>query len=258
MGLTRRKDRPNVARRRPGGAWRREVAEFAALFVAAGIAHLFSAALGHRESGAVLLIGLGGTLCVIVVANLWWTHRRTRPTHGEEPVRAVRLWRVRAGVRETPGQLAALAAATAATGGTVMSLHTQADTDGTVDEFYVQMPAPVPAETLVTALTAAGGRAVTARPATMHELVDPVTRALLLAASVREDAGRLPAVLATLLDAHLVHAADRREDRETLSLVSPEGRAIRLRRPGMPFTASETGRALAVLEHARRACPCDT
>ncbi len=229
--------------------WRREVVEFAALFVAAGTAHLFSTALGHREAGTTMLLALGGVLLVVATIHLWWSHRRDRQ---RPPVRqeAGNLWRVRARVRETPGQLAALAAATAATGGNIMSLNTHHDTDGTVDELYVRMPSPVRAETLVAALSAAGGRAVTARPATVHELVDPVTRALLLASSVRLDPRRLPAALATLLDAQLVRSGDG----ETLSLVSSTGHPIRLRRPGMPFTAGETARALAMLEHARRPC----
>lgn len=237
------------------GAWRRDLAEFAALFVAAGIAHLFSTVLGHRAAGPEMLFGLGGTLIVIVSAHLWWTHRRERHRRdgGEGP--AVSLWRVRARVRDTPGQLAAMAAATAATGGNIMSLSSQLDTDGTVDEIYVQMPSPVPAETLVTALTSAGGREVTARPATVHELVDPVTRALLLASAVCANPRHLPVALATLLDAHLVSSSadGDRDGRETLSLAGPAGRPIRLRRPGVPFTASEVARAFAMLDHARRA-----
>jgi hypothetical protein len=253
----------------PGkSAWRRDIAEFAALFVAAGIAHLFSTVLGHRASGPEMLVGLGGILIVIVSVHLWWTHRREhhRPGRtgdardgGAQP--SVSLWRVRARVRDTPGQLAAMAAATAATGGNIMSLSSQLDTDGTVDEIYVQMPSPVPAETLVTALTSAGGREVTARPATMHELVDPVTRALLLASAACANPQRLPVALATLLDAHLVSSSSSsdgdRGGRETLSLVASAGRPIRLRRPGVPFTASEIARALAMLDHARGAeHPC--
>jgi hypothetical protein len=143
-----------------------------------------------------------------------------------------------------------MAAATAATGGNIVSLNSQPDTDGTVDEIYVRMPSPVPAETLVTALTSAGGRDVTARPATVHELVDPVTRALMLASTVGADARRLPAALAALLDARLLSVASD-GDRETLSLAPAAGRPIRLHRPGVPFTATEIARALALLDHAR-------
>jgi hypothetical protein len=249
------------ARAHGKGLWRREAVEFAALFIAAGVAHLFATALGLHEAGAMILIGLGGALCVIVTAHLWLSHRReARPlphhARSDVPAEPARLWRVRAQVRETPGRLAALAAATAATGGNIMSLSTQPDVDGTVDELYVQMPAPVPGEALVTALTAAGGHAVSARPATMHELVDPVARALLLASSVREAPRRLPDVLAALLGAHILPAtADGHDVRDTLSLPSLTGRPIRLHRPGMPFTASETGRALAMLDHARARHP---
>jgi len=236
-------------------AWRREAVEFAALFVAAGIAHLFSTALGHRESGALMLIALGCVLCAIVSAHIWLTHRRhsseSRPV-SETVVPAARLWRVRARVRETPGQLAALAAATTALGGNIMSLSTQPDTDGTVDELHVQLPEPVRAETLVEALTAAGGRSVRARPAAMRELVDPVTRALLLASWAGEDPDRLPVALAALLDARLVPDTGDHDGRETLSLAAPSGDRIRLHRPGLPFTATETARALALLGQADR------
>ncbi|WP_345430731.1 hypothetical protein [Actinoallomurus vinaceus] len=264
MGLKLRKgrsiDRVGVPHGHGRRAWRREAVEFAALFVAAGIAHLFSTALGHRESGALMLIALGGVLCAIVSAHIWLTHRHDhhRP-HSSEPrpapetvVPAARLWRVRARVRETPGQLAALAAATAAIGGNIMSLSTQSDTDGTVDELHVQVPEPVRAETLVDALTAAGGRSVRARPATMRELVDPVTRALLLASWAGEDPDRLPVALAALLDARLAPDTGAHDGRETLSLTAPSGDRIRLHRPGLPFTATETARALALLGQATR------
>ncbi|MCO5999720.1 hypothetical protein [Actinoallomurus rhizosphaericola] len=271
MGLKIRNGRPidrgGASHGHGRRAWRREAVEFAALFVAAGVAHLFSTALGHRRSGALMLVVLGGVLCAIVSAHLWLTHRRDR--HGHAPnhsaagiaVPAARLWRVRARVRETPGQLAALAAATAAIGGNILSLSTQPDTGGTVDELHVQLPEPVTAEALVEALTAAGGRAVQARPATVRELVDPVTRALLLVSWAAADAHRLPAALAALLEARLLpDAGDRtdravRSDRDTLSLTAPTGERIRLHRPGLPFTATETARALALLGHARRPAP---
>ncbi|MEV5707584.1 hypothetical protein [Actinoallomurus sp. NPDC052274] len=248
-------------------AWRREAVEFAALFVAAGIAHLFSTALGHRRSGALMLVVLGGVLCAIVSAHIWLTHRRDhhgRPSSSrtdpapEAALPAARLWRVRARVRETPGQLAALAAATAALGGNILSLSTQSDTDGTVDELHVQLPEPVTAPTLVDALTAAGGRSVRVRPATVRELVDPVTRALLLASWAGEDPRRLPVALAALLEARLLpDTGDRvdRVERETLSLTTPTGDRVRLHRPGLPFTATETARALALLGRAHRSAP---
>jgi hypothetical protein len=161
-------------------------------------------------------------------------------------------------VRDAPGRLAALAAAIARIDGNILSLSSQSDADGTVDELYVQLPAGVSAETLVGALTSAGGRAVSVLPATMHELVDPITRTLLLASSVQAEPRRLPTVLATMLDAQLVPEDGRDDGRETLSLVAATGRPIRLHRPGMPFTASETARALAMLElagHVDDPCP---
>lgn len=230
--------------------------EFGALFTAAGLAHVVSTELGHRESGSALLVGLGGALCVIVAGHLWWAHRRERRPHTAVPLSPARLWRVRAQVRDTPGRLAALAAAIAGIDGNIMSLSSQSDADGTVDELYVRLPAGVSADALVGALTSAGGRAVCVLPATMHELVDPITRTLLLASSVQAEPRRLPTVLATMLDAQLISGDGRPDDRETLSLVAATGGPIRLHRPGMPFTASETARALAMLELAGHVnCP---
>jgi hypothetical protein len=77
-----------------------------------------------------------------------------------------------------------------------------------------------------------------------------VTRALMLASTVGADSRRLPAALAALLDARLASASSD-ADRETLSLVPAAGRPIRLHRPGVPFTATEIARALALLDHAR-------
>lgn len=239
------------------GAWRREAVEFGALFTAAGLAHVLSTELGNREAGSVMLVGLGGVLCVIVAVHLWWAHRREHRPHAT-PLSPAGLWRVRAQVRDAPGRLAALAAAIARIDGNILSLSSQSDADGTVDELYVQLPAGVAAGTLVAALTSAGGRAVGVLPATMHELVDPITRTLLLASSVQAEPRRLPTVLATMLDAQLVPEDARDDGRETLSLVAATGRPIRLHRPGMPFTASETARALAMLElagHVDDPCP---
>jgi hypothetical protein len=237
------------------GTWRREAVEFGALFTAAGLAHVVSTELGHRESGSVLLVGLGGVLCVIVAVHLWWAHRREHRPRAA-PLSPARLWRVRAQVRDTPGRLAALATAIARVDGNILSLNSQSDADGTVDELYVRLPAGVTSTTLVGALNSAGGRAVSVLPASMHELVDPITRTLLLASSVQAEPRRLPTVLATMLDAELV--AEDGHDGETLSLVAATGRPIRLHRPGLPFTASETARALAMLElagHVDDPCP---
>ncbi|MFB9839401.1 GNAT family N-acetyltransferase, partial [Actinoallomurus acaciae] len=101
------------------------------------------------------------------------------------------------------------------------------------------------------ALTSAGGREVSVLPATMHQLVDPITRALLLASSVGADPRRLSAALAAMLDARPLPSG-RARSRKTLLLAPATGRPIRLHRPGLPFTATETARALALLELARR------
>src|SRR3954452_19038293 len=98
------------------GAWRREAVEFGALFTAAGLAHVVSTGLGHRESGSVMLVGLGGVLCVIVAVHLWWAHRRDHRPYAA-PLSPARLWRVRAPGRDAPARVARLAAAAPGGGG---------------------------------------------------------------------------------------------------------------------------------------------
>ncbi|MFC6083360.1 GNAT family N-acetyltransferase [Sphaerisporangium aureirubrum] len=162
--------------------------------------------------------------------------------------------RIRTTVDERPGRLASLAAALAAKGGNILGLSVQPDTDGTVDEFVADIPAS--AETVRTALEAAGGRRVQVVPATAHELTDEPTRALLLAVRLRDMPWRLPEVLAELLradDARWVYGADLSDlpDPTLLTVPVAPRRAIRLRRLGLPFTLTEAARAAALVRLAQ-------
>ena len=163
--------------------------------------------------------------------------------------------RIRTTVDERPGRLASLTSALAAKGGNILGLSVQSDTDGTVDEFVADIPAP--AEVVRAALEAAGGRRVQVVPATAHELTDEPTRVLLLAARLRATPWRLPEVLGDLLradDARWVYGTDLASelpDPTLLTMPVAPRRAVRLRRIGLPFTLTEAARAAALVRLAQ-------
>jgi hypothetical protein len=240
--------------------WRREAVELAALFITAGAADLFASTLGHDRPGPAILLSLGFAVIVITGCHQWWAHRsRSRERAGlPEPAPVTPapdgsgLWRVRTEVQEAPGRLAALTAVVAAIGGNIVSLNSQTDLDGTIDEFFIRLPGHVSGGTLIEGLNSAGGRATSVCPANVHELVDPVTRALHLAGQIREDPAHLAAAVAELLDAVPIAAAGAagEDDPAVLVLHRHTEQPIRLHRPGLPFTATEIARATAVLRLA--------
>ncbi|UGQ09351.1 GNAT family N-acetyltransferase [Yinghuangia sp. ASG 101] len=164
------------------------------------------------------------------------------------------LWRVRAQVDDDPGRLARLAAVLAAHDTNVLALNVQACAAGPVDEFFVHAPASVPASRLADGLIAAGGRDVVTRAADAHELVDSPTKALVLAARLRDHPDTLPQALVELLDADGAAWVDakgsltgvRTDDTDVLYVPVPDGRAVRVGRAGMPFTMTEAARAAAL------------
>jgi RimJ/RimL family protein N-acetyltransferase len=166
------------------------------------------------------------------------------------------LWRIRTEVDDNPGRLAALAGALAAYGGNVLGLSVQAVEGGVVDEFFVDVPAAVPEAQLMGALAFAGGRRPVAVPADMHELVDAPLRALRLADRLRRDPEELPDVLAELLGAQesgwlpageTTRLDEGDHDTAVLTLSTPSGRTVILRRYALAFTTTEVGRARAML-----------
>ncbi|WP_119730704.1 GNAT family N-acetyltransferase [Thermomonospora amylolytica] len=173
------------------------------------------------------------------------------------------LLRIRTRIEDRPGRLAGLTAALAEHGANILDLSVQVDTDGVVDEFVVDVRrgGAWPRE-LTAAIEAAGGRDTVVVPARPHELIDEPTRALALADRLRAEPRSLPAVLADLLRADsatwVTGAAALREPRTarpdgaglpSFELMVPVGpvRAVRLRRDGLPFTATEAARADAMV-----------
>ncbi|NDU71071.1 GNAT family N-acetyltransferase [Actinomadura sp. DSM 109109] len=168
------------------------------------------------------------------------------------------LLRIRTEIEDRPGRLASLTTALARRGANILGLSVQLDTGGVVDEFIVDVPRGGPdARALAEALGAAGGTRTAVLPARPHDLVDEPTRALALAARLRAEPDAVPEVLGELLRADQAHwdaPGDEEPDRCDL-LVPARGRTVRLRRAGLPFTATEAARADALVRAALPAAP---
>jgi GNAT superfamily N-acetyltransferase len=164
------------------------------------------------------------------------------------------LWRIRAQVQDDPGRLARLTAVLAAHDANVLGLNVQACHRGPVDEFFVHTGARTDPRVLVAGLEAAGGNGVVAVPADAHELVDAPTKALVMAAHLRDRPQALPQALAELLGAPAYRRLGGDEpiegaysgDSTVLVVPAPDGSAVELRRPGLPFTLTEAARAAAL------------
>jgi GNAT superfamily N-acetyltransferase/predicted amino acid-binding ACT domain protein len=167
----------------------------------------------------------------------------------------VALLRVRTEIADRPGRLARLTAALAAHGTNILDLTVQVGSEGVVDEFVVDCPKGMTADRLGSVVRDAGGVRTAVVPASAHELTDEPTRVLSLVARVQVDPRGLPHALADLLradEAHWVNTPvmdDRTDAAVTGDLVVPVGqaRAVRLRRDGLPFTATEAARADALV-----------
>lgn len=218
MGHSKRTERgPSVTENSPPIS--RELIELAALFVAAGVADLFTNTVAHNRTGPTVLVGLGVLLVASAVLHRWWRHRPRPRKAGSAPPRRPapgrdgdgltaevvpsarpesRVWRVRTTVSDTPGRLASLAAALAAHQINIVSVQVNPITDGAVDDFLLRAPLSVSAEHITAAIDAGGGAEVLAQEADLHELVDLPTRVLQVAAEAVSAGADLPRALQSL------------------------------------------------------------
>ncbi|MEU5880659.1 GNAT family N-acetyltransferase [Spirillospora sp. NPDC047279] len=161
------------------------------------------------------------------------------------------LLRIRTEIEDRPGRLALLTAALARRGANILALNVQVDAEGVVDEFIVNVPSRgTSADGLRQALEDAGGVRTAVVAASPHELIDEPTRVLSLAARLRAEPHALPEVLADLLragSATWVPAGADEPAPDVLTVPVGQRRAVRLRRPGLPFTATEAARADALI-----------
>ncbi|MFC3452694.1 GNAT family N-acetyltransferase [Amycolatopsis speibonae] len=244
----------------------RELIELAALFIAAGVAHLFVSMLSLNSVGPVVLFALGLLLIATAALRRWWTHRPrakvTRVVADELPPPPGGAWRIRATVRDVPGSLAAVTAALAAHRYDIVSMQVLAVPDGVVDEFLLRAPAGVTAADIAAVTQLGGGKEVRVVPADVHEFVDLPTRVLTIAAQ----AAGPPADSAQLLRAVLgdcvitpqqtkgrprAQGSGECVEGTSMRLVAPDGGLMMVTRPPLPFTLVEFARAKAVLDLKR-------
>ncbi|MFF2412139.1 GNAT family N-acetyltransferase [Streptomyces sp. NPDC058092] len=181
------------------------------------------------------------------------------------------LWRMRTTVRDVPGSLAALCSTLARHRVDILTLQTHPLPQGTVDEFLLRAPAPLQAQQLNRAISAAGGGSTWIERADEHDLVDAPTRILGLATRTALDAAELPLALRQLLGRCTIHSLPAvsitgRATGETapvegvleetvMRLRDPSGGAITIERPYLPFTPTEFARARALVELDARLGP---
>jgi GNAT superfamily N-acetyltransferase len=178
---------------------------------------------------------------------------------------------MRTTVRDTPGSLAALCTALARHDVDILTLQTHPLAEGTVDEFLLRAPATVEAGHLTREIAAAGGSGTWIERADAHDLVDTPTRLLGLATRTALDAAELPLALRQLLGRCTIHSLPAvslsgRPTGETapvegvleetvMRLRDPNGGAITIERPYLPFTPTEFARARALVELDARLGP---
>ncbi|MFF8669352.1 GNAT family N-acetyltransferase [Streptomyces sp. NPDC015242] len=180
------------------------------------------------------------------------------------------LWRMRTTVKDEPGSLAALCAALAGHRVDILSLQTHPLAEGTVDEFLLRAPGELPAAVITTAVSSAGGSDTWIERADAHDLVDAPTRVLSLAARTALDAAELPLALRQLLGRCTIRSlpapvggeripgglgVEGALDETVMRLRAPEGGAIIVERPYLPFTPTEFARARALVELDARLGP---
>ncbi|MFB7131672.1 GNAT family N-acetyltransferase [Streptomyces sp. NPDC056237] len=285
--------------------WRRDVTELAALFTAVAVADAIANLIGHQPDGPYLLIASAAALAVTAAFHTWWARRHSHapppttsdpitdsggaapsrhtdptastlvtPPTATGPARSPEdtvLWRMRTTVRDAPGSLAALCTALARHRVDILTLQTHPLAQGTVDEFLLRAPAPLQAQQLRRAISAAGGGSTWVERADAHDLVDAPTRILSLATRTALDAAELPLALRQLLGRCTIHSLPAvsltgRSTGETapvegmleetvMRLRDPSGGTITVERPYLPFTPTEFARARALVELDARLGP---
>lgn len=285
--------------------WRRDVTELAALFTAVAVADAIANLIGHQPDGPYLLIASAVALAVTAGFHTWWARRHSHappptvsdlpaegdgvgavpahradaatttllstPTTAGPSAEGTVLWRMRTTVRDAPGSLAVLCSALARHRVDILTLQTHPLAHGTVDEFLLRAPAPLPAQQLSRAISAAGGSSTWIERADTHDLVDAPTRVLGLATRTALDAAELPLALRQLLGRCTIHSLPAVSitgratgeltpvegvlEETVMRLRDPSGGAITIERPYLPFTPTEFARARALVELDARLGP---
>lgn len=259
--------------------WRRDLVELAALFTAVTVADSAAKTVVHGPDGPILLITSAVVLAATAGFHTWWARRRphappssdstpsavniSTPTARTRDMNHTTLWRMRTTVRDEPGSLAALCTALAGRQIDILSLQTHPLGGSTVDEFLLRAPRRVDSEVLEELVTTAGGTDLWLERADAHDLVDAPTRVLSLATRTALDSAELPLALRQLLGRCTIRSEPARPDgrspegpvpaegvwEETrIRLRAPDGGALTIERPQLPFTPTEFARAHALVE----------
>ncbi|MFI2371246.1 GNAT family N-acetyltransferase [Streptomyces sp. NPDC018833] len=267
--------------------WRRDLVELAALFTAVAVADAIAQLIGHGPDGPFLLVASAVALIATAAFHTWWArhHSHAPPTttqprsaaetpadeeSGADP-RETALWRMRTTVKDAPGSLAALCSALAHLDVDILTLQTHPLGDGTVDEFLLRAPAGLEAQQLTREIAAAGGTSTWTERADAHDLVDTPTRVLGLATRTALDAAELPLALRQLLGRCTIRSRPALSlsgrptgdmppvegvlEETVMHLCDPNGGAITVERPYLPFTPTEFARARALVELDARLGP---
>ncbi|TQS41772.1 GNAT family N-acetyltransferase [Cryptosporangium phraense] len=160
------------------------------------------------------------------------------------------LWQIRTVVDDEPGRLAALASSLADLSVNILSVQVHPVVAGAVDDFVADAPASLTAEDLTAAVAAGGGRRAVVRPADVHGLADPPTRALQLAARLVRDPECLPLAMSELLDGSAVQWKPAPGGGGDLELRDPRGGSLHIVRMDGRLTPSEAARAHALADLA--------
>jgi GNAT superfamily N-acetyltransferase len=261
--------------RHPRPHWRREAVELAAAFVAVAAADLTANIVGHGPDGPVTLAGSAAVLLAAAGFHSWWSRRHGHSPPETEPAadtgvrlesaEATSLWRLRTTVRDTPGSLAEVCAALAASRVDILTLQTHPLSTGTVDEFLVRAPGSLSAQELTRAVAAAGGWDTWLERADAHDLVDTPARVLTLATRTALDPAELPLALRQLLGRCTIRSVPEADgelpppegtlEEHVLRLRDPSGGTLVVERPYLPFTPTEFARARALVELDARLGP---
>ena len=235
-----------------------EMIEVAAVFFAVGAAHLFVTLLGEHAHGGAMLTASAAILIAGALLRRRWTRRRAGARSADQrhaglhdllaiPAGDRDLMRLRTTLPDRPGTLAALSGRLAARDINILAVQIHPCERGAVDELLVAVPRAQGPAAVLAAVTAGGGEATEVTRADVHDLVDPATRALTLAAGAAsvEDAVR------GLLGAELT-VGPAYPGRHTARLHGPGGAPLHLTRSSPAFTPTEISRAQAMVDLCAR------
>ncbi|GAA4609409.1 hypothetical protein BJY16_007311 [Actinoplanes octamycinicus] len=241
-------------------SWAADVIELGAVFVAAGLAHLFVGMVGHHADGAAILVVSGAALIAVMLLHRWWSARHRTKTAATRARVAVmqdllsvpagdrNLLRLRTTLPDRPGSLAALSGQLARLDVNILAIQVHPNAHSAVDDLLIAAPRAVTSQQVIAAVEAGGGTRTRAGHADAHDLVDPATRALSLTARVLREPTMLHPALLSLLSADAMAVEPGSFDPATTAkLHGPDGQPLYVSRPALAFTPTELSRAQALI-----------